>query len=509
MIRDDISWLKGSHLFQFGGSYQHNWNYHQRTDNGGGINYQTVYAMGAGAGSGSVNGMNMTGYIPAGLGSTWSRDYAIVLGIPSLTQIAFTRTGSNLELTPPSTPAFDQSTIPFYNLYFSDTWKMKPTFTVNYGLGWTLEMPPVEKDGKQVVLVGADNKPIDTMQYLNAREQAALNGQVYNPEVGFTLVGNVAGHPKYPYNHNKPIDTMQYLNAREQAALNGQVYNPEVGFTLVGNVAGHPKYPYNHNKPIDTMQYLNAREQAALNGQVYNPEVGFTLVGNVAGHPKYPYNPFYKSFSPRIAPAWNPRFDSGLLGDVFGRNKTVIRAGYSILYGRLNGVGLVLVPLLGTGLIQAVQCFGPLVDGTCSGGTGTPTNALRLGPAANGWDGLVAPLPVPGQTLSQPDFPGINEIAAGAGEGLDPNFRPSMSHQFDFTVQRQINNKFSVEFGYIGRKISHEFQPINLNAVPYMMTIGGQSFAKAYGQMVWQYCGGNAGLAGGFCGGVNGNVMNP
>ncbi len=40
MIRDDLSWSKGTHFFQFGGIYQHNWNYHQRTDNGGGINYQ-------------------------------------------------------------------------------------------------------------------------------------------------------------------------------------------------------------------------------------------------------------------------------------------------------------------------------------------------------------------------------------------------------------------------------------------------------------------------------------
>src|SRR6266403_93767 len=120
MFRDDVSWLKGTHFFQFGGTYQHNWNYHQRTDNGGGINYQTVYAMGAGAGAGSVNGMNMSGFVPAGLGSSWSREYAIVLGIPSTTQIAYTRVGSSLNLNPPNTPAFDQSTIPFYNLYFSD-----------------------------------------------------------------------------------------------------------------------------------------------------------------------------------------------------------------------------------------------------------------------------------------------------------------------------------------------------------------------------------------------------
>src|SRR4029077_821240 len=107
---------------------------------------------GAGAGAGSTNGMNMTGFTPASVpSSNWARDYAIVLGIPSLTQIAYTRTGKDLALTPPNTPAFDQSTIPFYNLYFSDSWRMKPTFTLTYGLGWTLEMPPVEKNGKQIL----------------------------------------------------------------------------------------------------------------------------------------------------------------------------------------------------------------------------------------------------------------------------------------------------------------------------------------------------------------------
>ncbi len=41
--------LKGNHLFQFGGTYQHNFNWHQRTHNGGGINYQPVYELGNGS----------------------------------------------------------------------------------------------------------------------------------------------------------------------------------------------------------------------------------------------------------------------------------------------------------------------------------------------------------------------------------------------------------------------------------------------------------------------------
>ena len=54
-FRDDVSTLKENHLFQFGGSYQRNWNYHQRTDNGGGINYYRVYQLGDSVGAGLVD----------------------------------------------------------------------------------------------------------------------------------------------------------------------------------------------------------------------------------------------------------------------------------------------------------------------------------------------------------------------------------------------------------------------------------------------------------------------
>jgi len=415
MIRDDVSWLKGKHFFTFGGLYQHNWNYHQRTDNGGGINYQPVYWLGAGVGCGTCaySGMDLTNFAPAGASTKFYRDYGIILGVPGVDQIAYTRTGAALNLNPPNTPASDQSTIPFYNLYFSDAWRMKPSLTVSYGLGWALEMPPKEAQGKQIAFVD------------------------------------------------------------------------------------------NNDKIIDTAAYLKSRETAALAGQVFNPNVGFALIGNVAGHPSNFYNPFYKSFSPRIAAAWNPTFDSdSLSGKIFGHNNTVIRGGYSILYGRLNGVGLVLLPLLGTGLIQAVQCISPTSNGACAGNAGsTPGNSFRIGPTSQGFGGLVAPLPAGSPTLPQPDFVGINAIAAGAGSATDLNLRPSMNQQYDLTIQRQINSKMSFEIGYIGRHTTHEFQPINVNAVPYMMTLGGQRFDKAYGQMVWQYCGGNAGLAGGNCNG--------
>ena len=36
----------------------------------------------------------------------------------------------------------------------------------------------------------------------------------------------------------------------------------------------------------------------------------------------------------------------------------------------------------------------------------------------------------------------------------------------------------TLEVGYIGRRITHEYQPVELNPVPYMMTLGGQSLSK-------------------------------
>src|SRR5260370_29022741 len=169
------------------------------------------------------------------------------------------------------------------------------------------------------------------------------------------------------------------------------------------------------------------------------------------------------------------------MGKVFGGNKSVIRGGYSRVYGRLNGVDLVLVPLLGTGLIQAVQCtanFRPATPGGapfCGSTNPTVGNAFRIGT-----DGNNAPIPPATATLPHPTIPAVNSVSPPSGEALDVHFRPNVVDSFDLTIQRQLTNKVLLEVGYIGRRITHEYQPININAVPYMMTKGGQTFAQAY-----------------------------
>jgi hypothetical protein len=422
MVRDDVSNLKGNHLLQFGATYQHNWNQHQRTDNGGGINFAPVYSLGVG-----LSGSGLASNLPICTATTDIPNCAALtagaLGIVSISQIAYTRAGASLALNPPLTPAEDTLTIPYFNTYFSDTWHMKPTFTLTYGLGWTLEQPPTEATGKQDVLVDASDTPISMTAYLAQRKAAALIGQVYNPVLGFALVHNVGDG----------------------------------------------------------------------SGRVYDP--------------------YYAEFSPRIAVAWSPHFDAdSAMGKIFGHEDTVIRGGYGRIYGRLNGVDQALVPLLGVGPIQPVQCVNNLANGSCPSGsiTADPSTAFRVGPTSTGPNyGLTAPLQtaanlIPSATLPQPLFPGIGGQTPGsASEALDPHFRPNVIDSFNLTIQRQLTRRVTLEAGYIGRRVTHEYQPINLNAVPYMMTLGGQQFKQAYANLVLQYCGGTAGLAGGGCAGAN------
>lgn len=392
MIRDDVTWVKGNHLIQFGGLYQRNYDYHTRTDNGSTVNNQIVYQIAYN----SIGGFAFPGTVPTAQQNLFKNLAASVYGLVGLTQVIYTRSGSDLSLQPLGTLAEQKSTIPTFNVYGSDTWHLKPTLTINFGLGYTLEMPPVEKQGRQVELVFPDGSLVHTDAFLAQRKAAALQGQAYAPILGFETTGNLKL--------------------------------------------------------------------------------------------KYPYNPFYGGISPRVSMAWNPNFKSGLLHKIFGDGDSVIRGGYNLAYGRLNGVNLVLVPLLGPGPLQSVTCGSPLSNGTC-GTSSTVANAFRIGP-----DGLVAPLAAPTATLPQPYLPGqtqngILNPAAGDSTVLDPDYKPEKVHSFDFTIQRNLGRKFSLEVGYIGKKATNIFEEINLDSVPYMMTAGGQQFAKAWASMYINICG--------------------
>ncbi len=413
MYRDDLTWIKGNHLIQMGGMYLRNKDTHKRNDNGQSINTYEQYLIGEGnsVSLGSL-GISMCGtpatcYIPAGVSANkYGNLYSMVLGMVDSTQGLFSRglsTAAGLPLNPStscaisgvaatagctsSPPVSATSIIPTYSVYWSDSWRVKPKFTLNYGIGYTVEMPPYETTG------------------------------------GFQTV---------------MVDQNDHVVYAEQ--------------------------------------YLNNVKQAALQGQAFAPAIGFTTVRNVQGHSKYPYDPYYGGISPRVGVAWN-----------FLPN-TVVRGGYARIFGRINGVNPLLVPLLTPGLLQPDTCGGPgapsiVLNNITCGGT-TPANIFRVGADCPATGACVAPLPPPSQNLPQPWFPGVNDVATGSGETFDPNFKPNRSDEFTVSIQHQFGSRILAEAGYIGRKITNEIEYYSLTSVPYMMTLGGQSFANAWKNMM-------------------------
>ena len=393
---DNLTKLKGSHLIQLGGQFQHNFSFFSRTDNGASVNFTPTYQIGDSGGGGNITyaGLNSVG---AGT-SVYARILDTYYGLVTDTQVAntYSNTANGLTLNSPLTPVTGHASTPYYNIYVSDTWRVSPTVTVSGGLSYAVEMPPTDRNGNESLLTDA-----------------------------------------------------------------------------AGN-------------PLNTVQFLKDRQAAALAGQIYNPEIGWAEIHNVAGNRKYPYNPFYGGVSPRVSTVWAPKFKNEALHKLFGDGATAIRVGYSRIYGRVNSDAQILPLLAAPGLIIGTQCKyaqSPTTGtGTCSQSNYTDATAYRFGSPSQGEDGLSPVLgsaAAPG-TLAQPYHPGFDGPVIASSSGVDVSMRPNAVDTFNFSVQRQINRRILAEVGYIGRLDHHEFNQLNPNSVPYMLSLGGQSFEAAY-----------------------------
>ncbi|HMD84313.1 MAG TPA: carboxypeptidase-like regulatory domain-containing protein [Terriglobia bacterium] len=426
-ISDNLSWLRGNHLFQFGGYDYHQWMHHARNDQVVSGLAQLVYQLSGGTGlymtdsyqppvCPSTSGDTTANCIPSGKlsasasGNNWNALYANMLGTVGTAAQLFVRGGSNFSLTN-SKILQDTDIVDNYSLYFNDSWKIRPNLTLNYGLEWGVQMPPYEINGVQDYAVDASGAPFTSAQYFGNRVSNALQGMNYNPELGFSPIRGVGGSPKYPF------------------------------------------------------------------------------------------DPFYGGFSPRVSLAYSPTWDSGIVGKLFGHKSTVIRGGYARIYDRSNGVDLVLTPLLGYGFAQDIYCSGAGINGACNGARSVnPSGSLTPNPNAGntigafriGVDGNTAPFPTPSPTLPVPVIPGINSPAGGNMSFLDHSWRPGSNDQIDFSIQRQFPDNTILEVGYVGRWAKHLYQGRDLNDVPWMMTVGGQSFANAFDNLYYADTAGKA-----------------
>jgi hypothetical protein len=381
---EDLSWVKGKHLIQFGGRAGSQHFYHQRDDKVVGGLTSEVFTIGRLSSGSHVSGIPFpVGF--SGVKSRWRTDYASVLGIMERAQQLFTR-GPDFSPNPVGTPLQQHTVVDSYSTYVSDSWRVKPSLTLTLGVNWGVQLPPYESSGEQTMAIDDST-----------------------------------------------------------------------------------------GKVIDFDKYIATRQSQALAGQLYNPQLDYVPIKKLGR--KYPYDPDWSNFSPRVAFAWNPSYGSGLLGDLLGNRKSVLRGGYSRVFDRINGVGIVMIPALGVGFGNNIRCAGPHVTaGVVSCGTSNPSNAFRIGT-----DGTSVPIPslatIPsGQAL----IPGTNSPYETLDFRINPKRKIGYADTFDLTYQRELRGNMLLEVGYVGNYAKRLYQGYALQQVPYMYTLGGQTFAKAW-----------------------------
>jgi hypothetical protein len=200
-MAEDMSWVHGAHLFQFGGSGYIYYDYHERTDDvfGGLTNGPIDFVEASGNGNGQFINI-LPAYQPTNLASSnftrYNQLYSTLLGLVDRSAQVETRDG-RFQPNPLGSPVFDHSTIPAFYLYFQDVIRLKPSLTLTGGLAWGVQLPPTEQNGKQVVLVNAaTGDPLNDASYLALRKNSLSQGvslvngtlNAFNPQFGLTPV---------------------------------------------------------------------------------------------------------------------------------------------------------------------------------------------------------------------------------------------------------------------------------------------------------------------------------
>ncbi|MHB8524595.1 MAG: carboxypeptidase-like regulatory domain-containing protein [Candidatus Acidiferrales bacterium] len=221
-LADDATWLHGTHAITFGGSWYF-WNItHQRHDNVlGGLTDAQIYWVGSKHMSSGAyintpssqvptvcTSSLLTNCIPSNSLTRWDSEYAAVLGLLDHSSQVIT---ANNQFIPqsPGTPATDHVHMGSFYTYVGDSWKMKPSVTLTYGVSWGVQFPPKELSGLQVLQqYTSTGQPVQNINaYFAARQQALDRGNPYpslndlsNPSFEFSPIGTIPGY-------SRPVNT--------------------------------------------------------------------------------------------------------------------------------------------------------------------------------------------------------------------------------------------------------------------------------------------------------------
>src|SRR5262245_2847874 len=154
----------------------------------------------------------------------------------------------------------------------------------------------------------------------------------------------------------------------------------------------------------------------------------------------YGYGRDFKNPAPNLGFAWNPSVDSGLLGKLLGRNRTVIGASYGIAY---YTEGMNSISNVHSGNRGTTQSINATV------GTNFEAGKLELRS------------PAPTFSTSPPSFsfpiPMLAYVLNGGTNAnyINPKLTSPYVQSWNFRIQREVANGLVVEARYVGNKATH------------------------------------------------------
>jgi hypothetical protein len=165
--------------------------------------------------------------------------------------------------------------------------------------------------------------------------------------------------------------------------------------------------------------------------------------------PKKVYDRDFVNPAPSIGLAWNPKFKNSLLKSLFGEEKTVLRAGYSIAYTREGLAHFTTFAGGNPGLTQSITLI--------SGRDFAPGSLL-----------LRNPLPAFREFPASFSFPISQTAFTFSGISLfayNPNIKTPYVQSWSFGIQRELTRNMAIEVRYVGNRGTKLWRGFNINEV--------------------------------------------
>jgi hypothetical protein len=222
-------------------------------------------------------------------------------------------------------------------------------------------------------------------------------------------------------------------------------------------------------QPFSLTQYYLGSAQLAAAGQPANNvgELAFDLNGRYNHRPDF-WKPDRNDIGPRLAFAYAPMPEQGLLNRIFGNGKSSIRGGYSLVFDHF-----------GAGTINTFDNNGSY---GLSSDLSNPPGSVDIGTAPR----FTSLTEIPQSLLPAAPPGGFPAIPAttnfSISWGLDSAIKTPYSHLVDFSIARELNNGSSLEVSYVGR-FAHRLLAQEDVAMPTNLAAAGSSYFVAARQL--------------------------